>query len=285
MRALITGAAGQLGRALVETAPADVEVFAYDVDELDVTDARAVDAMVRDLRPDLIVNAAAYTAIDRAERERPRAKALNTDAVGYFARAAQAVGGRLLHVSTDFVFDGLLAIPYGVDERPAPLGVYGQTKLEGEWAAGPGALIVRSAWVYGATGRNFVRTMLARMTAGEPLRVVADQVGTPTFAPSLADALWKLSACARTGILHYTDSGVASLYDWAVAIQEEALAAGLLAQATPIRPIRTEDWPTPAPRPRYAVLDKTRTTELLGEAAPHWRVNLRRMIAAVRAEA
>jgi dTDP-4-dehydrorhamnose reductase len=203
---------------------------------------------------------------------------VNAEGVANLARGAAAVGARLVHVSTDFVFNGLSGIPYAPEAPTAPLGVYGRTKRQGEIAAGPDALIVRTAWVYGSQGGNFVRTMLRLMAERDEVRVVADQVGTPTFASSLADALWRLHAAGAKGLFHYTDSGAASWYDFAVAIQEEALAIGLLARAVPVIPIATSDYPTPAARPHYSVLDKSATFALLGGAAPHWRVNLRKML-------
>jgi dTDP-4-dehydrorhamnose reductase len=281
-RALIVGAGGQLGRALAASAPPGVAVAAQDSAALDITDRVAVGALVRALRPDLVFNAAAYTAVDKAESDEAAAYAVNAAAVGHLADAARSVGARLVHVSTDFVFDGRAGVPFAPDAPTNPLGAYGRTKRAGEVAAGDDALIVRTAWVYAPEGGNFVRTMLRLMRERPEVRVVADQIGSPTYALGLAAALWTLAGKDTRGIHHYTDAGVASWYDFAVAIQEEALAAGLLETAVPVIPIRTADYPTPARRPAYAVLDKTGTFAILGRPAPHWRVNLRRMIAAVR---
>lgn len=278
MKVLITGANGQLGRALQASAPAGASIIATGSAELDIRDAEAVDALVLAERPDVIFNAAAYTAVDKAESEEALAARLNADAVANLVRAAGETGARLVHVSTDFVFDGASGAPYTPDAPTAPLGAYGRTKLLGERAAGPDALIVRTAWVYGSQGGNFVRTMLRLMAERDEVRVVADQIGTPTFAGSLAEALWRLDAAGAKGLFHYTDSGAASWYDFAVAIQEEALALGLLARAVPVIPIATSDYPTPARRPHCSVLDKSTTFALLGETAPHWRVNLRKML-------
>jgi dTDP-4-dehydrorhamnose reductase len=278
MKVLITGANGQLGRALQATVRLGVSIIAAGSAELDIGDAAAVDALLSAERPDAIFNAAAYTAVDKAESEEALAMRVNAEGVVNLARGAAAVGARLVHVSTDFVFDGRSGIPYAPEAPTAPLGVYGRTKRQGELAAGPDALIVRTAWVYGSQGGNFVRTMLRLMAERDEVRVVADQVGTPTFASSLADALWRLHAAGAKGLFHYTDSGAASWYDLAVAIQEEALAIGLLARAVPVIPIATSDYPTPAARPHYSVLDKSATFALLGGAAPHWRVNLRKML-------
>ena len=282
MKALITGANGQLGRALQETAPTSTEIIAAGSVQLDIGDADAVAAYVGQHKPDLILNAAAYTAVDKAESEEELALRVNRDGPANLSAAASANDARFVHVSTDFVFDGVSGIPYPVDAPTAPAGAYGRSKLAGEQAAGPDALIVRTAWVYASTGHNFVRTMLRLMAERDEVRVVADQIGTPTFAPSLARALWALSAKGATGMHHYTDSGAASWYDFAVAIQEEALALGLLDRAVPVLPIATSDFPTPATRPHYSVLDKSQTFALLGAPAPHWRVNLRQMLQDVK---
>lgn len=278
MKALIVGGKGQLGRGLAATVPAGIEIVSHDVDTLDITDAGAVDALVAATAPDLILNAAAYTAVDKAESEEALAHAVNATAVGILAGAARRAGARFVHVSTDFVFDGRSGVPYAPDATPNPLGVYGRTKLAGEHAAGPDALIVRTAWVYAPTGGNFVRTMLRLMAQHPQVRVVADQIGTPTYAPGLAAALWTMAGRGVTGLHHYTDAGAASWYDFAVAIQEEALAAGLLDRAVPVIPITTADFPTPAVRPSYSVLDKSSTFAALGGPTPHWRANLRTMM-------
>lgn len=282
MKALITGAGGQLATALVATAPADVDVVLTGIDDLDITDVAAVRAAVDAHRPALILNAAAYTAVDKAESDEALAHAVNATAVGHLAEAASAVGARLVHVSTDFVFDGERGTPYPVEAATAPLGVYGRTKLAGEEAAGSEALIVRTAWVYAPIGGNFVRTMLRIMAANPQVRVVSDQIGSPTYAPALARTLWALAEQGATGMYHYTDSGVASWYDFAVAIQEEAIALGLLDQAVPVIPITTADFPTPARRPSYSVLDKSKTAAALGGPAPHWREHLRIMMREIK---
>lgn len=277
MKVLITGARGQLGRALIATAPESAVLDATDVAELDICDAAAVAAHLAATRPDLVINAAAYTAVDRAESDEAAAHRINAEAVGNLARAAGDTGARLVHVSTDFVFDGRQSTPYAPDAAPNPLSAYGRTKLAGEQAAGAEALIVRTAWVYAAQGGNFVHTMLRLMAERDQVRVVADQIGTPTHATGLAEAIWSLSARDARGIFHHTDSGAASWYDFAVAIQEEALARGLLTREIPVEPIATADYPTPAMRPAYSVLDKSATAALIG-TAPHWRTRLRRMI-------
>lgn len=281
MKVLITGAGGQLGQALQACAPADAVVVALGHADLDIADSRAVSEIVAGHCPDLLLNGAAYTAVDKAESDVEAARAINAVGPANLALAAWEAGARFVHVSTDFVFDGMSGVPYLPDTPTAPIGIYGVTKLEGEKAVlstKPDALIVRTAWVYGGTGNNFVRTMLQLMGERDEVRVVADQIGTPTFAGGLAQAIWALDAVGATGIHHWTDSGAASWYDFAVAIQEEALALGLLSRRAAVLPIPTMAYPTPARRPHYSVLDKEATFALLGKPAPHWRENLRRML-------
>jgi dTDP-4-dehydrorhamnose reductase len=286
MKALVTGAGGQVGRALVAAAPEGWSVAALTRAELDIGAAEAVAATVDALAPDVIFNAAAYTAVDKAESEADLAFRINRDGAGHLAKAAAARGARLIHISTDFVFDGRSGLPYLPTDATAPLGVYGASKLAGEaavaWAL-PEALILRTAWVYAATGANFLNTMVRLMASRSEIGVVSDQIGAPTSAASVAGALWRLMDLGAAGVWHYTDAGVASWYDFAQAIAEEAVAAGVLATAAKVKPITTADYPTAARRPAYSVLDKTATFALLGEAAPHWRVNLRRELARMKA--
>jgi dTDP-4-dehydrorhamnose reductase len=281
---LLTGAGGQLGLAVQRAARArGLDLHAIARAELDLADAKAVRARIEALRPAAVINAAAYTAVDRAETEPEAAYAINRDGAAHLATACAALGARLLHVSTDFVFDGRHSSPYRPDDPPNPMGVYGRSKAEGERAVleilADRALVLRTAWLYGPHGRNFVSTMLRLMAGADPLRVIADQVGTPTCVDGLAQALLAALERGVTGIHHWTDAGVASWYDFAVAIQEEAIAAGLLARAVAIEPITTAEYPTPARRPAYSVLDKSDTWRALGFAAPHWRVALRTMLA------
>ena len=282
MKVLLTGASGQVGRALAASAPAGVVLVALGREKLDIAAPGAAAEMVAEIAPDLILNAAAYTAVDRAESEPALAMAVNGTAVGRLAAAAALSEARLVHISTDFVFDGRANSPYPPGAPTAPLSVYGRSKLAGEQAAG-NALIVRTAWVYAAQGANFVHTMLRLMRTRDEVRVVADQIGTPTFAGSLAEAIWRLVAQGRTQVWHHTDGGEASWHQFAVAIQEEALTLGLLERAVPVVPISTDDYPTAAPRPAYSVLDCTGTTAALGAPPPPWRDNLRAMLAGLKA--
>ena len=278
MKVLIFGAHGQLGRALQATFPASAQIRALARADCDITSDVEIHRSVGSWKPDLVINAAAYTAVDRAETDTRLAQAVNAIAPGRIAQAAAQSGARCIHISTDFVFGGDASTPRMPVDPVKPLGVYGATKLEGErtvLAVMPTALIVRTAWVYADRGGNFVNTMLHHMRERAVVRVVADQVGTPTWAPSLASAIWRLDERNAQGVHHYTDAGVASWYDFAVAIEEEARALGILQSTTAVIPISTADYPTPARRPAYSVLDKSNTWAILGKPAPHWRCNLR----------
>ncbi len=282
LKAVVTGANGQLGRELTAGALAGWQVTPLARDALDIGDARAVAVLLEQLQPDLVVNAAAYTAVDRAESEPELARRVNTEGPGNLAAACAAHGSRLLHISTDFVFDGRASVPLAPDAATAPLGVYGQTKRDGELAVMatlPDALIVRTGWVYSCFGSNFVKTMLRLMAGRDTLTVVADQVGTPTWAAGLADALWAFAGQpALRGIYHWSDAGVCSWYDFAVAVAEEGLARGLLPKPVAVRPISVRDYPTPARRPAYSVLDKSATWAVVDAPVRHWRAALRLML-------
>ncbi|MHB1531754.1 dTDP-4-dehydrorhamnose reductase [Acidithiobacillus sp.] len=282
MRVLIFGAAGQAGWELQRSSPAAMSVRALGRQDADITQLDAVRAAVEHWQPQWIINAAAYTAVDRAESEAAIAYAINRDGAAHIAQAALEAHCQVLHISTDFVFDGQSPSPYAPDAGVHPLGVYGASKAAGEGAVrqilGDSALILRTAWVYSSHGHNFVKTMLKLMAEREELRIVADQIGSPTWAAGLAQAIWRaIGTKDFRGTQHWTDAGIASWYDFAVAIQEEALACGLLARGIPILPIRSMDYPTPARRPACAVLDKSGSYAQLG-TAPHWRVALRAML-------
>jgi dTDP-4-dehydrorhamnose reductase len=283
MKACITGAGGQLGRSLLQSAPSHIETLGASHADLDICEAERVLEFVARHRPQVIINAAAYTGVDRAESEPQQAFRANVDGVRNLALAAERVGARLIHVSTNYVFDGEQSTPYLPSSTPRPISVYGQTKYQGEQVAlgvpGKRAIVVRTAWVYAATGSNFVSTMLRLMAERDAVAVVADQVGTPTWAATLAAALWRFAERPELhGIYHWTDDGVASWYEFAVAIQEEALARGLLTRSVPIRALQTSEYPTAARRPRFGVLDTRSSIEALGYAPLPWRDNLRRML-------
>lgn len=282
MRVVLTGAGGQVGASVLRAAPADIELIACDRNELDIADQGSVQKRIRELRPAVLINAAAYTAVDRAERDEAQARAVNEAGPRFLASAAGDVGARLIHLSTDYVFDGESSRPYAPEDQPRPLGIYGRTKLDGERAvmtALPTASVVlRTSWVYASSGQNFVLTMLRLMKERGSVRVVADQIGTPTAARSIAEVLWRLVRRPECrGVYHWTDAGVASWYDFAVAIAEEAAALGVIGNAE-VTPIAAEDYPTAARRPRFSLLDSRRTAQELEIAQIHWRVWLRRVL-------
>jgi len=301
MRVLLTGRDGQLGQALTASIPDRVTLIATRRAELDLADPEACRRAVHTHQPDWVLNAGAYTAVDRAESEPDLAMAVNAGAPAAFVEALAASGGRLLQVSTDFVFDGSQGSPYLPDTAIHPLGAYGLTKAEGERAALalPGARVLRTSWVYGPVGRNFCLTMLrlhaSKAAAGEELAVVADQVGCPTATHTLAAACWRAigadpggeggsagdNAESTARLLHWSDAGAASWYDFAVAIGELGVACGLLERAAPVRPITSADYPTPAQRPAYSLLACEASRRQLGLEPLHWRTALAQVLGRV----
>jgi dTDP-4-dehydrorhamnose reductase len=286
VKALVLGGGGQVASALVATAPAQHQVVVRARAELDIGDAAAIARALSDSGAEWAINAAAYTAVDLAEDQPAQAIAVNDTAVGVLATATATAGCRLLHLSTDFVFDGKSNRAYLPTDQTNPLSVYGVSKLGGERRvlAGEGSgIVLRTAWVYAAAGRNFVLTMLRLMREKEQLSVVCDQIGTPTWAAGIAAAIWGLiEAGVPGGVYHWTDLGVASWYDFAVAIQDEALARGLLRRAVPITPILSAAYPTRARRPAFSVLDTGSTRAMINVPARHWRHNLRTMLDDIR---
>ncbi len=278
MKALITGAQGQLGRALAAYVPFGWDYVGLGRAECDLTSEASIRAAIAAHRPDVVLNAAAHTAVDHAEAEEAEAMAVNGRAPGILREALTEYGGRLVHISTDFVFDGAKREAYQPSDPCRPLGVYGRSKAAGEDACGPDALVIRTSWLYAAGGMNFVRTMLRLMQESYEVRVVADQFAAPTWASRLAKAVWALTLKDARGIYHHRDAGIASWYDFAVAIQEEALRLGMLRRRVPIIPISTSEYPTPARRPAFSLLNDAATRDLLGDSPPHWRVNLRLML-------
>ncbi|MEH6589278.1 MAG: dTDP-4-dehydrorhamnose reductase [Halioglobus sp.] len=283
---LITGAGGQLGQELLRSSAPGLNVIAAGRSELDITDERAVALFFDQHRPSLVINAAAYTAVDRAESEPQLALQGNALAPEILARCCRGAGARMVHVSTDFVFDGFSDRPWLPDDTPAPVSVYGKTKLAGEVAVQkelPGALIIRTGWVYSCFGNNFVKTMLTLMAQREELKVVDDQVGTPTWAKGLAEAIWAGVQRNVSGVYHWSDDGVCSWYDFALAISEEAQELGLLPdKELRILPIPGTEYPTPAARPAYSVLDKRASWRDFAIEGTHWRAQLRAMLAELK---
>lgn len=278
MRVLITGANGQLGGALQRTAPAWADVNAIDVEDVDLTDSAMLTARLVVEAPDVIINAAAYTAVDRAESEEVLARAINSEAVATMVEAMAASGGRVVHVSTDYVFDGASAQPYVTLAERNPQSAYGRTKAEGEDKLRAEDLLVRTAWVYEAGGANFVRTMIRLMNERDELGVVADQIGSPTWATGLARTIWALVEKGAAGTFHHSDDGAISWHGFAVAIAEEAHVRGLVKRIPVIKAITTADYPTPAKRPAYSLLDCSATRAYLGDQPVPWRTNLRLML-------
>lgn len=278
MKALVTGANGQVGQALQTAAPSGWTVVAFDRSTMDLADPQAIRNAILSEGPDVVFNAGAYTAVDKAEHDQEMAQKVNGEAPGVINQTLSQTGGRLVQISTDFVFDGSRGAPYSVESKANPLSIYGATKLFGEKQAGDDAIICRTSWVYGAAGQNFVRTMLRLFKERDSVSVVSDQIGVPTWSRGLAETLWTLAVKDRPGVFHYQDAGVASWYDFAIAVQEEALAIGLLSRAISIEPIRTSQYPTPATRPPFSVLDTTVTQAVTGQPPTHWRENLRKML-------
>jgi dTDP-4-dehydrorhamnose reductase len=285
VKVLVLGA-GQIGGAILKAAPAAHEVVVRTHAQLDIGDGKALEQALAVTKADWIVNAAAYTAVDRAEDEPAAARAVNDTAVATLARAAAREKARLLHLSTDFVFDGKAGRPYRPGDAAHPLSVYGATKLAGEHHVleGGRGIVMRTSWVYASAGRNFVLTMLKLMKERNQLNVVCDQIGTPTWAMSAAAAVWAFIELGPAGgIYHWADLGVASWYDFAVAIQEEALERGLLTRAAGIVPIPSAAYAARAVRPGFSVLDTSEARALLRVTTLHWRESLRRMLDELRA--
>ena len=281
MKIVVTGSLGQLGYELMRQAKESQHTYIFtDVREselttsLDITDAEAVEAFIGD-DVDVIINCAAYTDVNRAESDEAMALKINSDAPGNLARAALRADALLIHISTDYVFDGRGYLPYSEDSQTGPLSAYGRTKLSGEKAveeSGCRYMIFRTAWLYSLTGKNFFLTM-ADLTASKPmLKVVYDQVGTPTYAADLAFLIAHIieeNKLDRTGLYHYTNEGVCSWYDFTKEIND------LLGHTCNVMPCRTEEFPTPAARPHYSVLEKKKVRETFGLEIPHWKESLR----------
>jgi dTDP-4-dehydrorhamnose reductase len=277
---------GQLGQRVEESTPPGVKLSAFSSAVCDLSNPASLRRILDKAKPDLVINCAAYTQVDKAESEPERAYAVNRDGVAALVAGTSPLT-RILHVSTDFVFDGAARTPYATDAPVNPLGVYGASKLAGEeilLAQAPErSCIVRTAWLYAAEGKNFLNTMLHLMQSRPELRVVSDQRGTPTSAQGLAEVLWRFAAQPElTGRYHWTDRGEATWYDFACAIGERALHHGLLERRIPIHPITTAEYPTPAARPAYSVLDKHKTYAALGFHGEDWQSALDAVLALKR---
>jgi dTDP-4-dehydrorhamnose reductase len=283
MKVVITGKGGQLAWELDQLAPQEHEVISVGINELDITNESLVSEFITKTKPDLVINAAAYTAVDKAEEDTETAYAVNEFGVKYLASACKQVNARILHVSTDFVFDGTSTTPYQTDSKPNPINVYGASKLAGDIALQEilpeASVIVRTAWVYSLNGNNFVKSMLRLMQEKPQLGIIYDQVGTPTWAQGLAQWLWAVAEKPEvTGTYHWTDAGIASWYDFAISIQELGIEKGLLKEVIPVLPIPTSAYPTPAKRPAFSVIDKSSAEDVSGIKTSHWRKQLSAMM-------
>jgi dTDP-4-dehydrorhamnose reductase len=294
MRAVIIGKSGQLARCLTETVPAGVEPICFNRDRFDLADPRSNMAILADARPDLLINAAAHTAVDKAETDPDAAFALNTAGPARLADFAADHGIPLIHVSTDYVFDGAGSRPYRENDPPAPINTYGHSKLDGERAIAerlPEHIILRTSWVFSPFGGNFVKTMLRLAREREELRIVGDQIGRPTSAHELARVIWRISRrivgremrSATWGVYHYADAGQTSWAGFAETIFASPDAG--LAAPPRIQRIRTEDYPTPARRPRYSVLDTAKIEADFGVCPRSWPDSLRHVLARLTEEA
>lgn len=285
MNILVTGANGQLGNEMQVLARENLQhtYFFTDVQELDICDEQAVYAYVSEHKIDIIVNCAAYTAVDKAEDNVELCDKLNNIAPGYLARAAQANGAAMIQVSTDYVFDGTAHIPYTEEEPTCPASVYGSTKLAGEQNVMDHcekAMVIRTAWLYSIYGNNFVKTMIRLGQERDSLGVTFDQIGTPTYANDLAQAIFAaINKGVVRGIYHFSDEGVCSWYDFTIAIHRLAGIA-----SCKVKPLHTADYPAKAPRPHYSVLDKTKIKDTFGIEIPHWEESLKRCINQLRME-
>lgn len=281
---LITGANGQVGHCLTEQLTGKAEILAVDRDELDITDQSAVNKIVKTFKPDVIINAAAHTAVDRAESEVELSEAINVKGPQYLAEAANEIGAVILHISTDYVFEGTGSGEYKEDDQTNPQGVYGRTKLEGEIAvqqANPRSIILRTAWVFGEYGHNFVKTMLRLAKDRDSLGVVGDQFGGPTYAGDIAKALIEIANQILTGkenafgVYHFTGKPYVSWYEFAKAIFAEAELQNILEKSPLVNSIATSDYPTPAKRPANSRLDLTKIKQTFCIEPSDWQKALK----------
>ena len=273
---LVTGANGQLGRELQAIAPAfpQFDFLFFDRAALSIADPDAINTFFTRERPAYCINCAAYTAVDKAESEKESAFLINADAVGYLATACRNTGARLIHISTDYVFDGLSETPLKEGDPTNPINTYGASKLEDERQAlqhyPEGALIIRTSWVYSEFGNNFVRTMIRLMKERPSINVVSDQVGSPTYAADLASAILHILTAPSfvPGLYHYSNEGRISWYEFALAIRE------LIGSTCEVNPIPTAQYPTPAKRPRFSLLDKSLISAIYHLTIPEWQPSL-----------
>ena len=276
---VVIGKSGQLAWEIARLVP---EAMCLGRDDIDITSRGDIAAKLGPINPDAVINASAYTAVDKAESDEKNAYLLNQTAVANLAQYCKSNNVFFVHVSTDYVFNGEKGSPYTVDDAIEPQGMYGKTKAAGEaevTAIVPEAsAIIRTSWVYSSHGNNFVKTMLRLMAEKPQLGVIDDQIGSPTWAKGLARACVEAASHRTAGVYHWSDEGVCSWYDFAIAIQQLGLEKGLLEQAVPVKPIPSSAYPTPAKRPHYSVLDKTLTRETFTSPLNHWREQLSAMM-------
>lgn len=291
MRVLITGAQGQVGQELLYSAPAHWQVHGLGSSELDISDMQQVLAIIERLQPQLIINAAAYTAVDKAESDQDRAYAVNHLGAENLAKAAQHASCPLLHISTDYVFNGNHSQPYTENDTPAPNSIYGHSKWLGEQAITVNCskhIILRTSWVFGIHGNNFVKTMLRLGQERKALSIVSDQIGAPTSARSIAHALWQvaqdyqINGNASWGTYHFSGTPTCSWYEFAVEIFAQAAALQLIEKSPVLTPISTADYPTPAQRPAYSVLDNSKIQQQLNILQSDWKTELQHMLCALK---
>lgn len=273
---IVIGSKGQLGNEFQQLAKAysSFQFFFYDVAEMDIVNKELVEIRIAEVKPDYLINCAAYTAVDKAEADKEIAFAINSDAVKNLALACTANSVKFIHISTDYVFDGDAQQPYKEDSIVNPKNVYGQSKLRGEEEAlanNKEVIIIRTAWVYSTYGNNFVKTMLRLMKTKPEINVVADQYGSPTYAPDLAAAIMEIISSTKwtPGIYHFTNDGVISWFDFANEIKK------LSQLSCVVNAITTEQYPTPAKRPKYSVLDKIKIQQTFGIHLKDWRQSLK----------
>jgi len=283
----VIGANGMLASMLCDSAPESVTLYRFDLPELDITDGEQVSKTLTAVNPDVVINCAAFTQVDACETQRETAFQVNGEGPGHLATVARKIGAVLVHISTDFVFSGAGTIPYVEDDITEPISAYGESKLQGEQAILASGLsdyyIVRTSWLYGPNGSNFVETIIRLANEREELGIVVDQIGTPTYTADLANAIWTLvntvtnnssPVTAPYGIYHYSNSGVCSWYEFACAIVEQLRNDNVPLKIKELKPITTAEYPLSAERPSYSVLSKEKYVQVTGEEVPDWRYSL-----------
>ncbi len=289
MNIIVIGKSGQLAWELNNLSSTKHHIICLGRHDINISDIALTTKILKKYKADAVINASAYTAVDQAETDVDNAYMLNATAVGNLTQVCKALAISLLHISTDFVFQGDKGSPYLPTDIINPLGTYGESKAEGEKLAlqlySQKTAIIRTSWVYSTHGNNFVKTMLNLMKIKPELGIISDQIGTPTYAKGLAETCILAVEQSLLGIHHYTDSGVASWFDFAIAIQKLGLELGLLDKKIPIKPISTSQYPTPAKRPHYSVLDKSSLVTALPDVSlSYWQEQLQQMMLALKAD-